>query len=266
MTLHLKKQLLCLLPGLVLLLIIGVVAHFKGFVQIPELNPVSNSDQANQLLFEEEEVFLEALSTQEPTVLPSTVTESRQKVQQPATNHRQIVRDNFKSYVEKLSHKYQILTYYVADQAEGYKTSTYNRLSELQCMALNLYFEARGESRAGQQAVAHVVLNRANHAGFPKTVCGVVKQGGEQKRYHCQFTWWCDGLSDNPRNKRSWRQSVILAAEVLHNKTADPTHGALWYHADYVQPYWRRSMEKGPKIGKHIFYSSKKRSSRSRAS
>lgn len=270
MTSYLKKQLTNLLLGVAMLQIVGIAAYQNGLVKLPEYNPVRTiSELTGQTTFEEETEFLESLSKQETFVLSPLLTTSAQQPQQPqqpATKQQKIVRDSFKSYVEKLSEKYYILSHFVSKEISDGKKTGVDSLSELQCMALNLYFEARGETRAGQQAVAHVVLNRANHAGFPKSVCGVVKQGGENKRYHCQFTWWCDGLSDKPRNKRSWRQSVIMAAQVLLNKTKDPTNGALWYHADYVQPHWRRSMEKGPKIGKHIFYSSKKSSSRSRTS
>ncbi len=37
--------------------------------------------------------------------------------------------------------------------------------------------------------------------------------------------------------------------------------GALWYHADYVSPYWRRHFAEGPTIGRHIFYSDRKAAS-----
>ncbi len=133
--------------------------------------------------------------------------------------------------------------------------------NELHCLALNNYFEAKSESITGQRAVASVVLNRVRHAGFPNTICGVVKQGGYKKLYRCQFSWWCDGLSDRPVNQRAWNQSVMLAKEILKKRHNDMTSGALWYHADYVSPYWRSSMNQGPKIGKHIFYSARKRSS-----
>ena len=52
--------------------------------------------------------------------------------------------------------------------------------AELHCLALNNYFEARGESTTGQRAVANVVLNRVKHKGFPDTICAVVKQGGKK--------------------------------------------------------------------------------------
>lgn len=263
MTLHLKKQVRCLLPGMAMLMIIGSVAYMKNYLHVPVLTPFEVADHST---YEEEADFLDAISKQESLSVVSTTPQPKQPLQQQSVVSKQlvskprIIRDSFNIYVERLSRKYKVLTHYLSSQYDTHQSKTAESLSELQCMALNLYFEARGESRAGQQAVAHVVLNRANHAGFPGSVCGVVKQGGEGKRYHCQFTWWCDGLSDKPRNKRSWRQSVILAAEVLNKLTSDPTNGALWYHADYVSPYWKGSMQKGPKIGKHIFYSKKSNS------
>ena len=127
--------------------------------------------------------------------------------------------------------------------------------SEIECLALNIYFEARGEPEAGQLAVGHVVMNRVASARFPSTVCGVIQQGGELRRYRCQFSWWCDGRSDKPRNKRLWEKSAELALNVYWGRSEDPTDGALWYHADYVKPYWRNDFLRGPKIGRHIFYS-----------
>ena len=127
--------------------------------------------------------------------------------------------------------------------------------AEIECLALNIYFEARGEPEAGQLAVGHVVMNRVASARFPGTVCGVIQQGGELRRYRCQFSWWCDGRSDKPRNKRLWEKSAELALSVYWGRSEDPTEGALWYHADYVKPYWRKDFERGPKIGRHIFYS-----------
>ena len=45
-----------------------------------------------------------------------------------------------------------------------------------------------------------------------------------------------------------------LAQSVFWGATADPTAGALWYHADYVKPRWAKALSRGPKIGRHIFY------------
>lgn len=126
--------------------------------------------------------------------------------------------------------------------------------NEVECLAKNIYFEARGEPELGQRAVAHVVLNRVNHAHFPNSICEVVQQGGYKKRHRCQFSWWCDGRSDQPKNSNSWKKSVRLALEISNGHSTDPTDGALWYHADFVNPYWNQALLKGPDIGVHIFY------------
>ncbi len=253
MSVHLYKQFTCLVPAIISLLIIGGVAYIQDLVYLPVTPNASfkfdDSQQVNHQMH-----AINALSATQ--LVPSTSKPPQQL--QSAVDVPQIVRFGFKNYVKQLSVKYNILVPYLLSHNSDQDREENHSLSELQCMALNLYFEARGETSAGQKAVGHVVLNRVNHAGFPKSVCGVVKQGEEGKRFRCQFSWWCDGLSDQPRNQRSWRQSILVAAEVFNETNADPTHGALWYHADYVNPYWKRSMEKGPKIGKHIFYTSKK--------
>ena len=125
---------------------------------------------------------------------------------------------------------------------------------ELSCLALTVYFEARGEPDLGKAAVAHVVLNRVADARFPDSVCKVVRQGGQQTRYRCQFTWWCDGLSDTPRKGPDWELTKTMARKVFWGYSEDPTAGALWYHADYVQPDWASVYRKTSKIGRHIFY------------
>jgi Cell Wall Hydrolase len=128
---------------------------------------------------------------------------------------------------------------------------------ELSCLALNIYFEARGESDQGKVAVGNVVMNRVLSKRFPGTVCEVVQQGGEVRRNRCQFSWWCDGLSDKPRSKQDWQRSSEIALAVYWGQTTDPTDGALWYHADYVSPAWRNDFVQVETIGRHIFYKEK---------
>ncbi len=125
---------------------------------------------------------------------------------------------------------------------------------ELECLALTIYFEARGETELGKLAVGHVVMNRAQNPLFPPKVCQVVRQGGEKLRYRCQFSWWCDGRSDRPRNPQAWERSKTLARAIYWDYSRDPTAGALWYHADTTRPRWRNSLARSGKIGHHIFY------------
>ena len=129
---------------------------------------------------------------------------------------------------------------------------------EVECLAKNIYFEARSEPEQGQLAVGHVVMNRVAHKRYPNSVCTVVKQGGEKRRHRCQFSWWCDGRPDLPMNQKAWQRSLILAMAVHEGRSKDPTGGALWYHADYVNPVWSSMLVLGKKIGQHLFYLSKK--------
>jgi len=125
---------------------------------------------------------------------------------------------------------------------------------DIECLALNVYFEARGEPFIGKIAVAHVVLNRMRDRRFPASACMVVQQGGDRVRHNCQFSWWCDGKSDRPRHRTAWATSLAVAKEVYWGFAEDPTRGALWYHADYVDPSWNDVFVQTRVIGRHIFY------------
>jgi len=125
---------------------------------------------------------------------------------------------------------------------------------QLECLALNVYFESRAEPRAGQLAVAYTTLNRVHDERFPDTICDVVLQGGETKRGRCQFSWWCDGRSDAVTETAAWEESVRIARYALQRRAADPTQGALYFHSTGVDPRWSRHMKLTAKIGRHLFY------------
>ncbi len=132
--------------------------------------------------------------------------------------------------------------------------SQINLSEEATCLAQNIYFEARSEPIDGKLAVGHVVLNRVASKRFPDSICKVIRQGGERRRNRCQFSWWCDGRSDQPHNKDAWNTARLMAWFIYNGQTVDPTGGALWYHAVYVKPYWRNAFIEGLQIGRHIFY------------
>jgi len=118
------------------------------------------------------------------------------------------------------------------------------------CVALAMYWEARGEGREGMLAVGSVVLNRVHDQRFPNSVCGVVYQGGETPP--CQFSWWCDGKSDRPTDGALWATSLDLAGELLTARPRDPTHGALYFHNTAIRSPWRKT--RTATIGNHVFY------------
>lgn len=133
---------------------------------------------------------------------------------------------------------------------------------EIQCLAKNVYFEARGESLTGKIAVANVTLNRVRSNKFPDSVCAVITQAKTYKnwkgnvvprRNQCQFSWFCDGKPDNPSDISMYRESLRVA-EVVYNGYRDVTEGSLFYHNDQVKPYWAATMMKTKVIGAHHFY------------
>ena len=134
------------------------------------------------------------------------------------------------------------------------------------CLALNTYHEAKNQSLIGQIATAQVVMNRVEDDRFPNTICEVVKQGptrpsweNPEKEYpikhRCQFSWYCDGKDDTPKNEKAWRKAQDVAFLVYYNKIQlDVTEGATHYHATYVRPAWAKTKKRTTRIEKHIFY------------
>jgi len=126
------------------------------------------------------------------------------------------------------------------------------------CLAYALYWEARSEPVRGQIAVSEVILNRVESSQYPDDICGVVKQ---QSKGVCQFSYFCDGKSDKPRNHKAYLRSMYLAELMISEGDYITVlgKGVTHYHADYVEPYWCKSpkLEFKGKIGKHLFYSSK---------
>ena len=129
------------------------------------------------------------------------------------------------------------------------------RLSEHTCLARAIYFEARSESEIGRLAVARVILNRVDSPFYPDTICDVVYQNAG-KRNSCQFSFACDGESDNPRRGKAWEQAKALATRAMAGEgNVQAIATATSYHADYVVPKWSGAMTRLVKIGRHIFYS-----------
>ncbi|MEO1200338.1 MAG: cell wall hydrolase, partial [Pseudomonadota bacterium] len=125
---------------------------------------------------------------------------------------------------------------------------------ELNCLAVAIYHEARGEPVRGQRAVAQVILNRVESRHYPGTICGVVYQNSHW-RYRCQFTFACDRYSDRIRDQRSWDVATEVAEDAMTGRAWLPgVGGSTHYHANYVSPRWIRDMVHRETIGKHIFY------------
>ena len=135
--------------------------------------------------------------------------------------------------------------------------------NDIYCMAQNIYFEAGNQPLAGKIAVAQVVLNRLKHPNYPATICGVIYQAKYKQnwkgnmvpiRNQCQFSWFCEGKSDDPVDSPTWLLSLHVARDVVQGRYDDITEGSTHYHNDSVHPYWADSLNETVIINNHIFY------------
>lgn len=141
-----------------------------------------------------------------------------------------------------------ILDSYQAQQAEM-------QAEEMQCLALNIYFETHAKSLVDAMSVSDVVLNRVVSTRYANTVCGVVHQGYKKGSKSCQFSWYCDGKHDEPYDNDSWEQSRKYAHDIYMNGNfRGMTQGATHYHAHWMKAYWASSLNRVARIGSHIFY------------
>jgi N-acetylmuramoyl-L-alanine amidase len=113
------------------------------------------------------------------------------------------------------------------------------------CLAEAVYFEA-GNTPEAFQAVAHVVVNRARDPRFPRTVCGVVREG-------CQFSYRCEGKSLALRD-RARREKAERVAETVLTGAPDITRGALFFHSARANPGWFNTRPRIGEIGGNVFY------------
>ena len=131
-----------------------------------------------------------------------------------------------------------------------YNELTKEAKQQVDCLAENIYHEAGYEPKDGKLAVALVTLNRTQDPRYPDTICSVVKQ---RNKYTCQFSWFCEPVKLN-KNSIVYEKAmdVALFAYANYENIDDITKGALFYHADYVNPRWK--LERTTVIGRHIFY------------
>lgn len=133
---------------------------------------------------------------------------------------------------------------------------------QVNCVALNIYYEARNQTTLGQIAVSQVVFNRAKEEYWPDNICDVVKQGsystGTVSKHRCQFSWYCDGLSDRPKDQAIWQDALHIArySYFAWSYGYDITEGATNYHSTKVNPEWRndRGMTYVKTVHDHHFY------------
>lgn len=110
-------------------------------------------------------------------------------------------------------------------------------------LTLNVYHEARGDTKIGQLAVAHVTLNRALQK----------KQGLEEVVIApYQFSWTFQKSTYVPRDSRAFLECMQTALYAMVSD--DFTEGATYYHRQDVEPDWSGEMTYIAQYGQHKFY------------
>jgi spore germination cell wall hydrolase CwlJ-like protein len=129
------------------------------------------------------------------------------------------------------------------------------RDKQLDCLAKNIYHEAKGEPFEGKVAVAQVTINRAASGQFPSDICKVVYQKNiVYDKVLCQFSWYCEqATAAKPKNTAAYKECQIVARQVLLEEFRLPSlNKALYFHATHINPGWKK--EKVATIGNHVFY------------
>ncbi|HEX2590683.1 MAG TPA: cell wall hydrolase [Rhizomicrobium sp.] len=123
------------------------------------------------------------------------------------------------------------------------------------CLSDALYYEARGEGKQGEKAIAEVIFTRLRQGNYGHSICSVVYAGAPRKG--CQFSFACDGKSlRQPKSYAAWHRAQILAAQILvgQERFTGETGGATNFHAISTSPEWADDMERTAQIGNHVFY------------
>jgi spore germination cell wall hydrolase CwlJ-like protein len=119
--------------------------------------------------------------------------------------------------------------------------------NDLDCLTKNIYYEARGETKSGKFAVAHVTLNRLKTGYWGNSICKVVYA----KK---QFSWTLAKKLPRPDSK-AWAESETVARKVLAGHRVRGLTRSLYYHATYIKdPKWADSKHEAGQIGNHVFY------------
>jgi spore germination cell wall hydrolase CwlJ-like protein len=142
------------------------------------------------------------------------------------------------------------------------------RNTDIDTLARTLWGEARGEGKAGMEAVAAVIMNRVNldigKDGKPDW-WGEGVEGVCRKPW--QFTCWSIGDANLHKIDRvtasdvQFAQALDIAKRAVAGELADPTGGATHYVTEAVLPRtsWARLENGMPRIptaqiGRHVFF------------
>lgn len=232
-------------------------------------DPLSETADRIRMVLSAERAALETLATDrafayaaappdEPTPIPA---DRSALAAQPADLDALSAEDEVAAAVARGASDGMVEELLLGDAAGAVDLTAIERLSsesggaEWRCLAEAIYFEARGESIAGQMAVGEVVMNRVDDPRFPRTICEVTHQGAKVGVLHsCQFSYECDGAPEKIVDREAFALAGKIAQLLLDGRPRVLTQAATFYHATWVRPSWARRLVRSARIGDHIFY------------
>jgi spore germination cell wall hydrolase CwlJ-like protein len=142
--------------------------------------------------------------------------------------------------------------------SSGFAKEKYTE-QDINCLAEAVYFEARSESRAGQLAVAQVILNRVRSSKFPNTVCSVIRSGKYNKsgkiiKNKCAFSYWCDGKTEEIANDEAYDHALEISYMAIDGIKFLALERAFFFHSTKTKPYWVNDYKFVKQIDNHLFY------------
>lgn len=130
-----------------------------------------------------------------------------------------------------------------------------DRKDELTALAMNMYFEARGDGQdadqrmRAMQMVGEVTLNRVESVNYPNSICEVVYQKG-------QFSW-TSKRDKTPHELESWLLALVIAERLLNGDIEYIDNGATHFinpDAVHRMPKWTKRFEEVGRTESHVFY------------
>ena len=128
---------------------------------------------------------------------------------------------------------------------------------EFNCLVEVMVFESFTESRAGIEAVASVVVNRALKEKI--SYCSVIfapKQFSYRNRLKNKELMDTAKFKDHPKFKTI--QNIAYSIVINNFKTTLPSN-VLHYASHRIQPNWTRNLINHKRIGEHVFYATPSR-------
>jgi len=132
----------------------------------------------------------------------------------------------------------------------GSNSSIYVTDDDIYLMSQVVYAESCGEPASGKLAVASVILNRARHGAFPKSISGVINQKNA-------FSCVKDGKVIHNGKPNIIPDSASYTAVLDALKGNDPTDKAVFfYNPEISTSKWMKDIKKTniKTIGNHVFF------------